>query len=69
VAVDVDEPGRHHQPRRVDDAKRRRVAEVTAVRDGDDAVAGDRHVGRPTGCIEAVDEESARDDEVVHGGA
>ncbi len=63
MGVDVDEPGRHDLPARVDHAAGRARR---AALDGDDAAGAHAHVGVEPGRAGAVDHVTASDQEIVH---
>ena len=62
VAVEVDEPGRHHQPRSVDHPLRRRVDQPAYALN---LAVLDRHRTLEPGTAAAVDDVSVNDQQVV----
>ena len=63
MGVDVDEPGRHDLPARVDHAAGRARR---AALDGDDAARANAHVGVESGRAGTVDHVTASDQQIVH---
>ena len=68
MRLDVDEPRRHHQPARVDVARRARPGEQARWRDAGDAVAFDGDVAVIPGTTRAVHHPAALDHHVVRAG-
>jgi hypothetical protein len=64
VSVRIDEPGRDDLPAGVDDGRDVVVHDRSEIADGDDPVAGDRHVRRAGRRPGSVDEQAAAEQDV-----